>query len=133
MVLEHANGAFRLIVTMHVLRDELESGVPLEGDCLFIGGAGFVVQELEISRESLGHQMSYNGVVPCNAVAVALGYESLLENEVVVGVEGNHDILVDRACSDREAARVVGEELAEWFCDDKDLVGRRCNGRRWNG
>jgi hypothetical protein len=48
------------------------------------------------------------------------------------GVEGNHDILVAGVCSDEEAASVIGEELAEQFCDDKDLVGRRCNGRRQN-
>ncbi len=111
----------------------MESGVPLEGDCFYIGRVGSVVHDLEISRESPGRQTSHYGVVRCNAVAVALGFESLLENEVAISVEGNHDILVDRVCSDREAASVIGEELAEQFCDDKDLVGRHCNGRRWNG
>ncbi len=46
-------------------------------------------------------------------MAVTLGLESLLEDEVAIGVEGNHDILVAGACSDGEAASVVGEELAE--------------------
>jgi hypothetical protein len=55
-------------------------------------------------------------------VAVALGFEDLLENEVAVGVEGNHDVLVAGACLDGKAASVVGEELAEWLCDDKHLV-----------
>jgi hypothetical protein len=77
-----------------------------------------------------GHQMRHNGVICCNVVAVALGFEGLLENEVAVGREGNHDILVARACSDGEVASVIGEELAEWFCDNKHLVGRRFNGRR---
>ncbi len=51
---------------------------------------------------------------------------------VVVGVEGNHYVLVSGARSDGEVARVVGEELAEWFSDNKDLVGRHFNGTRQN-
>ena len=47
-------------------------------------------------------------------------------------MEGNHDILVAGSCSDGEAATVVVEELAEQFCNNEDLVGRYCNGRRWN-
>ncbi len=115
---------------MHVWRDKLEGGVPFEGDRFFIGSAGFVIQDLEINRETPGCQTHHNGVICCNAVVVALGFEGLLENEVVIGVEGNHDELVAGACSDREVASVVGEELAEWVCDNKDLVGRRFNGRR---
>ncbi len=115
---------------MHVWRDKLESGVPFEGDCFFIGGAGFVIQNLEINEEPLGRQTRHNGVICCNAVAVALGFEGLLENEVAVDVEGNHDILVAGACSDGKAASVVGEKLAEWLCDNEHLVGRRFNGRR---
>ncbi len=94
MILERANGAFYPIAAMHVWRDKLEGGVPLEGDCFFIGRAGFVIQDLEINREPLGHQTSHNGVVCCDAVAVTLGFESLLEDEVAIGIEGNHDILV---------------------------------------
>ncbi len=130
MILECADCAFCLIAAMHVWRDKLESGIPFEGDHLFKGGAGFVIQDLKINGEPLGCQMHHNGVIRCNAVVVALGFESLLENEVVVGVEGNHDVLVAGACSDRKAASVVGEKLAEWLCDDKHLVGRRFNGRR---
>ncbi len=130
MILERVNGALCSIAVMHVWRDELEGGVPLEGDCFFIGGAGFVFQDLVIKGEPPGHQISLKGVVFCNAVAVTLGLESLLEDEVAVGVEGNHDVLVARACTGRESASVVGEELAEWFCNDKTLVGRRCNERR---
>ncbi len=131
MILECVNSALRLIAAMYVWRDKLEGGVPLEGDCFFIGGAGFVIQDLEVNREPTGRQTSHDSVVCCNVVAVTLGLKSLLEDEVAVGVEGNHDILVARACSDKEAASIVGEELAEKFCDNKDLVGRHCNGRRW--
>jgi hypothetical protein len=108
----------------------LESGVPFEGDCFFKGGAGFVIQDLGINGEPLGHQKRHNGVIHCDAVVVALGFEGLLKNEVAASVEGNHDVLVAGACSDGEAASVVGEELAEWFCDDKHLVGRQINRMR---
>jgi hypothetical protein len=43
VILERADGAFCPIATMHVLRDKLESGVPFEGDCFFIGKDGFVI------------------------------------------------------------------------------------------
>ncbi len=117
---------------MHVWRDKLEGGVPLEDNRFFIGGAGFVIQDLEINGENADCQTSHNHVVCCNAVVVTLGFESLLEDEVAISMEGNHDILIAGACSDGEVASVVGEELAERFCDDKDLVGRHCNRRRQN-
>ncbi len=132
VVLECTNGALCPIALMHVWRDALESGVPLEGDCFFISRAGLVIQDVEINREPTGCQMSQNSVVGCKAVAVTLGCEGLLEDEVVIGVEGNNDVLIAGACSDGEAASVVGEELAEWLCDDKDLVGRHYNRRRQN-
>ncbi len=130
VIIERANGTIPLIAVMHVWRDKLEGGVPFEGDFLFISGAGFVIQDLEINREPPGHQKCHNGVIHCDAVAVALGFEGLLENEVAGGMEGNHDTLVAGVCSDGEAASDVGEELAKWFCDDEHLVGRHCNGRR---
>ncbi len=130
MILERANGAFCPIAAMHVRRDELKSGIPYEGDSFFIGGAGFVIQDLEINGEPPGHQTHHNGVIRCDAVAVALGFEGLLENEVAIDVEGNHDVLVAGVCSDGKAASVVGEELAEWFRVDEHLVGRHFNGRR---
>jgi hypothetical protein len=94
VILECVNGAFRPIAAMHVWTDELKGGVLLEGNCFFIGGAGFAIQDLEMNGEPLGRQMHHNGAVCCNAVAVALGFESLLEDEVAVGMEGNHDVLV---------------------------------------
>ncbi len=65
-------------------------------------------------------------------MAVTLDLEGLLEDEVAVGVEGNHHILIAGASSDREAASVLSEELAERFCYNENVVGRRCNGRRQN-
>ncbi len=132
MVLKCANGALRLIAALHVWRDELEGGIPLECDCFIMSGAGFVIQDLEINGEPMGHQTNHNNIVGCNAAAVTLRLEGLLEDEAAVGMECNHDILVAGACSDGEVASIIGEELAERFCDNKDLVGRRCNGRRQN-
>ncbi len=55
VVLERANGMFCPIAVMHVRRDKLEGGIPLEGDFFFISRAGFVIQDLEINRERRGH------------------------------------------------------------------------------
>ncbi len=132
VVLERANGMLHPIAAMHVWRDELEVGIPLEGDGFFISRAGFVIQDLEINGEPMGCQTSHDCVVGFNAEAVTLGPQSLLEDEAAVGMEDNHDILVARASSDVEAASVDGEELAEWLCYNKNLVGRHCNGRRQN-
>jgi hypothetical protein len=132
MALERENGMLSPIAVMHVWRDKLKGGVPLECNCFFISGTGFVIQDLEIHGEPTGRQMSHDGVVGCNLIAVTLGLEGLLESEVAMGKEGYHDILVSGASSDGKVASVVGEELAEQFCYDKDLVGRHCNGRRQN-
>ncbi len=77
MVLERVNGTFCQIAVMHVWRDKLEGGIPLEGDCFFISGAGFVIKDLEINGESAGHQTSHDGAVGCNAVVDTLGIEGL--------------------------------------------------------
>ncbi len=133
MVLECVNGTLHPIAAMHVWRDKLEGGVPLEGDCFFISGAGFAIQDLDINGEPTGCQTSHDYcVVGCNVVVVTLGLEGLLEDEVAIGVEVNHDILVAGVCSDGEVASVVGEELAERFCDNKDLVRRHSKGRMQN-
>ncbi len=79
VVLERENGTFYLIVAIHVWRDELEGGIPLEGDCFFISRAGFFIQNLEINGEPMACQTRHDGVVGCKAVAVTLGLEGLLE------------------------------------------------------
>jgi hypothetical protein len=48
-------------------------------------------------------------------VVVNLELEGFLENEVVVGMEGNHEILVDGACSDGEVASVSVKSLLSNF------------------
>ena len=60
MVLEGANSALRPITAMHVRGDELECGVPLEGDGLFVRRAGFVIQDLEINGETSGSQTHHD-------------------------------------------------------------------------
>ncbi len=133
VVLEYANGALCPIAVMHVWRDHLEGGVLLKSDGFFISGAGFVIQDLEIKGEPpTGHQTSHDSVIGGDAVAVTLGLEGLLENEVAVGVEGDHYIMVAGTSSDREEAGVVSKELAERLCYNKNLVGWHCNKRRQN-
>ncbi len=121
VVFECVNGALHLIAAKRVWRDKMEGGVPLEGDCFFISGAGFVIQDLEINGESTSCHTSNDSVVGCNVVVVTLGLKGLLENKVAIGMDGNHYILVARASSEGEAAGVGGEELAEQVCYYKNF------------
>ncbi len=79
---------------MHVRRDELEFGIPLEGDGFFVRRAGFVIQDLEIHGETTGSQVSHDQVVGGNSMAITLGLEGLLKYQVAVCVKGNHHVLV---------------------------------------
>ncbi len=94
MVLERANSAFSLVLAMHIWWDKLDFGILLEGNGFFVCRAGLVVKNLEVNQKPPGCQTCHNGIVGCNAMAVALGLECLLENKIAIGVEGNHDVLV---------------------------------------
>ncbi len=113
-----------LIAVVHVRRDELKLGIPLEGDGFLISGAGFIVQDLEVNSEAASRQPCHDGIVGGNAVAVIPGLEGLLENEVAIGMVGDHHILVARARLDRETTCVVCVEPAEGVDLDEDLIGR---------
>ena len=78
VVLEGANGVLCPIVAMHVSGNKLEGGIPLEGDGFFVGQAGFVIQDLEINRETPGCQTGHDRVVGDNLMSIALGLEGLL-------------------------------------------------------
>ncbi len=79
---------------MHIWWDKLEFGIPLEGDSFFVCRASLVVEDLEVNQKTTGCQACHNGIVGSNAMAVALGLESLLEDEVAIGLESNHDVSV---------------------------------------
>ena len=55
---------------------------------------------------------------------VTPGFEGLLEDEVPIGVVGNHDILVARTSFDGEPTRIIGVELADGKDTDEELIGR---------
>ena len=65
------------------------------------------MKNLEVNQKTPGYQACHNGIVGYNAMAVALGLECLLEGEIAIGLEGNHDVLVLRVCSDWKAASVI--------------------------
>ncbi len=56
-------------------------------------------------------------------MGVASAFEGLLEDEIAIGVIGNHDILFARAGLDGELSRVVRVELADGVDTDVDLIG----------
>jgi hypothetical protein len=74
-------------------------------------------------------------------MAVTFGLECLLEDEIAISVEGNHDVLVLSACSNRKAARVICVQPAEGVHFNEDLIGWHILGtrgsrgqcRRWQG
>ncbi len=76
-----ANRALCPIAAMHVRGNELEGGFPLEGDGFFVSRAGFVIQDLEINRETSHCQASYHRVVGSNSMSITLGLEGLLKDK----------------------------------------------------
>ncbi len=55
---------------------------------------------------------------------VTFGLEHLLEDEIAISVEGDHDVLVTRACSNRKVARVVCVQPIEGLHFNEDLIGQ---------
>jgi hypothetical protein len=94
VVLEGANGALCPITAMHIRGDKQEFGVPLEGDGFFVRQASFVIQDLEINGETSCGQAHHDRVVGSNVMAITLGLEGLLKDEVAICVKGYHHILV---------------------------------------
>ncbi len=117
MILECANGASCPIAAMHVWRDALESGVPFEGDCFFIGSAAL------LSR--IWRSMESPRATKCVIMVlyVEMRWRLLLDLKAcwrmrlssAIGVEGNHDVLVARVCSDGEAASFLVKSLHSGF------------------
>ncbi len=96
MVLEHVNSAFSPVLAMHIWWDKLEFCIPLEDDGFFVCCAGLVAENLEVNQKTPGCQVCHNGIVGGNAMAVTIRLECLLEDEIAIGVEGDHDVLVHR-------------------------------------
>jgi hypothetical protein len=68
--------------------------IPLEGDGFFVYQAGLVVENLEVNQKTPGCQACHNGIVSCNTMAVTFRLKRLLEDEIAIGIEGDHDVLV---------------------------------------
>ncbi len=69
--------------------------------------------------------MHHDGVVGSDAVFITPGLEGLLEDEVAIGVIGNHHILVARPGLDEETSGVICVELADGDNTDVDFVGQK--------
>jgi hypothetical protein len=123
VVLERANSTFSPVLVIHNQWDKLEFCIPLEGDCFLVRCAGLVVENLEVHQETPCCQACHNGIVGCNLMVVTFGLEPLLEDEIAIGVEGDHDVLVPQACPDKKAASVVCVQPAEGVHLGEDLIG----------
>ncbi len=124
VALECADGALRPIPAVHVRGDKLELGFPLDGDGFLVRGTSLIVKNLEVDGKPRCHQSQHDGVVGRNPMPVISGLERLLQDEVAVGIEGNHHILVAQMRLDRKATCVVCVQPAEGVYFDKDLMGR---------
>ncbi len=118
---------------MHVWWDKLEFCVPLEGDCFLVFCAGLVVKNLEVHQEIPCCQACHNGIVGCNLMVVTFGLERLLEDEIAISLEGNHNVLVSQVCPDRNVACVVCVQPAEGVHFNENLIGRHTLGTRGSG
>jgi hypothetical protein len=66
-------------------------------------------------------------------MAVTFGLERVLEDEIAISMEGNHDVSVSRASPDRKAAHVICVQPAEGVHFDVDLIGRHTFSTRGRG
>ncbi len=133
MVLERANSAFSPVLAMHIQWEKLEFCIPLEDDFFLVCRAGLVVKNLEVNQDTPGCQVCHDGIVGCNAMVVTFGLERLLEDDIAISVEGNHDVLVPRACSVRNVTSVINLQPAEGVHHDEDLIGQHILGTRGSG
>ncbi len=94
MVLESPDYTLSPVATMHVWGHQLKLGLPDDSDGMLVGCTSLVVEDLEINCKTSGCQRGHDGIVGGNAMLVAPGFEGLLEDEIAIGVIGNHDVLV---------------------------------------
>ena len=116
---------------MHIWRHQLKLALPGDSDGVLVGCTCLVVEELKINHKTTGRQTGHDGVVSFDAVLVTPGFEGLLKDEIAIGVVGNRDILVARACSDGEPTGIIGVELADGQDTDEELIGRGFWGGGW--
>ncbi len=72
----------------------VEFGIPLDTDGFLVRNACLIVKNLEVHGKAKRRQSGHDGIVGCNAVTVIPGLERLLEDEVAIGMVGDHHILV---------------------------------------
>ena len=131
MSLESPDSLLSLIVVIHICGHELKLDLPGDSDGMLVGRTSLVVEDLEINCKAMGYRAGHDGIVGGNAMGVALGLEGLLEDEVTIGVIGNHDILVARLGLDKELACIIRVELADGEYTNKDLIGQLFGGTGW--
>jgi hypothetical protein len=116
---------------MHVWGYQLKLGLPGDSDGMLVGCTSLVVEDLEINCKTAGCQTGHDGIVGGNAMLVAPGLEGLLEDEIAIGMIGNHDVLVSQPGPDWETSCIIRVELADGDDMDVDLVRRGCRDDGW--
>ncbi len=107
MILEMANHSLYFVPAMHVRWDKLKFSPPGLSDDFFEVCAGLVISDVEIHRQPLCRQASHDVVESGYTMFIRLSWEGLLQDQIPRRVISDHDILVARACANRELPSVI--------------------------
>ena len=121
MILECPDCPLSSVALMHIRRYQLEGSFPFERDGMFVRCAGLVVQDLEVNQQAPDRETRHDCAVGCDAINVLFAFEGLLQDEVAILVVRNHDVLVARSGSYREASGVIRIQFADWIRAHEEL------------
>ncbi len=122
MIFEATNNLLCFVLAVHVRRDQLEFCQPGLGNDPFEVCAGFVISDVEVHREPLCSQASHDGIEGGYMMFIRLRWEGLLQNQVPLYVISDHDILIARACANKEPPSIIQVQLVERVDLDKDFL-----------
>ena len=133
MILECPDFPLSSVASMQVRWYQLEGCFPFERDGLFVRCAGLVVQDSEVNRQATGRETRHDRVVGCDLMHILFEFDGLLQDEVAILVVRDHDVLVARLGSYREATGVIRIQFADWVRAHEEqslfILGRRWHHR----
>ena len=112
MGFEGADGMFGDVAAVNIGGHELVCGLPDVSDVATVLLPGFIVEDLVVNDVATRLEAGHDAGVCRDTVAILAGLEGFDEDDVGAAVVCDHEVLVDAARADREAARVVGVERA---------------------
>ncbi len=123
MVLEGVYSPFGNIVAMDIRGNKLKCA-SICNDCIFVGCADFIVQDVDYGRTVGCRKPGMDVLVGSNAVSIMLVGEGSYQYGVGVGTT---------MCSWLEAACIICEDPVDWDCDDVHCLLWLCGYYQWLG